>query len=227
MIKLFNEEDYKNTKSTDELPLKCECCGKTFYLVKKEITRIIKQNLNWGRFCCVKCRSKSKNKSIETTCVECGKHITVKNSEYKKSKSGNHFCSKKCATKYNNAHKIKGTRVSKLEVYIQNQLLKLYPNLIFLFNDKTTINSELDIYIPSLKLAFELNGIFHYEPIYGQNKLEQIQNNDNNKFQKCINHNISLCIIDVSSQKYFKEQTSQKFLNIIINIINNALGCNN
>jgi hypothetical protein len=30
MIKLFSEEDYKNAKSTDELPLKCECCGKTY-----------------------------------------------------------------------------------------------------------------------------------------------------------------------------------------------------
>ena len=70
-----------------------------------------------------------------------------KNSEYKKSKSGNNFCSKSCATKYNNAHKTKGTRVSKLELYIQSQLLKLYPNLLFLFNDRTAINSELDIYI--------------------------------------------------------------------------------
>ena len=102
----------------------------------------------------------------------------------------------------------------------------MYPNLLFSFNDRTAINSELDIYIPSLKLAFELNGVFHYEPIYGQNKLEKIQENDNNKFQKCINNNISLCIIDVSSQKYFKEQTSKKFLNIIINIINDSL-CNN
>ena len=223
MIKLFDEVEYDNAKSIDKLPLKCEHCGETFYIVKKEITRILKHKLDWGRFCSRECVDKSKNKSIEITCTECGKSFTIKQSEYKKSKSGNHFCSKSCATKYNNAHKTKGTRISKLELYIQSQLLKLYPNLTFLFNDKTTINSELDIYIPSLKLAFELNGVFHYEPIFGQNKLEKIQENDNNKFQKCINHNISLCIIDVSSQKYFKEQTSQKFLNIIINIINDSL----
>ena len=36
------------------------------------------------------------------------------------------------------------------------------------------INSELDVYVPSLNLAFELNGIFHYEPIYGEKKLNQI-----------------------------------------------------
>lgn len=100
---------------------------------------------------------------------------------------------------------------------------ELYPNLIFHFNHKDTINSELDIYIPSLKLAFEINGIFHYEPIFGKNKLHQIQNNDNNKFQLCQKHNISLCIIDTSSQKYFKEQTSKKYLNIITNIIDQHL----
>ena len=79
---------------------------------------------------------------------------------------------------------------------------------------------ELDIYIPSLKLAFELNGIYHYEPIHGSDKLNKIQNNDNRKFQACAEQGISLCIIDTSSQSYFKENTSEKFLKIIINIIN-------
>jgi hypothetical protein len=81
----------------------------------------------------------------------------------------------------------------------------------------------LDIYLPSLKLAFELNGIFHYEPIYGTEKLNQIQNNDNKKFKLCYKNEISLCIIDVSQQKYFKAQTSKKYLNIITTIINQNL----
>ena len=89
------------------------------------------------------------------------------------------------------------------------------------FNSKEIINSELDIYLPKLKLAFELNGIFHYESIYGQNKLDQIQNNDNRKFQACLEQGIEICIIDSSQQKYFKKETSQKYLDIITNIINN------
>jgi hypothetical protein len=95
----------------------------------------------------------------------------------------------------------------------------LYPDLVILFNDKSTINSELDIYIPSLRIAFELNGIFHYEPIFGKDKLKQINNNDNNKFQKCIANNISLCIIDISKQKHFTEKSSIIYLEIIKNII--------
>ena len=80
-------------------------------------------------------------------------------------------------------------------------LPQLFPNIDFTFNDKTAINSELDIYIPNLKLAFELNGIFHYEPIYGKDKFQRIVENDNNKFQRCQENGISLCIIDTTSQK--------------------------
>lgn len=71
------------------------------------------------------------------------------------------------------------------------------------------------IYFPSLKLAFELNGIFHYEPIYGSDKLSSIQNNDHRKFAACHEAGISLCIIDTSKQTYFKPKSSQRFLDII------------
>ena len=219
MIKLFTDIEYNQAKADDKLPLQCIVCGKTFYCKKKHITREIKYNLNTCRFCSISCHYEDKRKGVKSTCSFCGKEIYVPQRGLKKSKTGNSFCSKSCAAKYNNTHKTKGTRISKLEIYIQKQLLDIYPSLTFLFNDKTAINSELDIYIPSLKLAFELNGIFHYEPVFGENKLQKIQENDENKFQKCINNNISLCVIDTSSQKYFKEHSSQKFLNIIIEVI--------
>ena len=98
-----------------------------------------------------------------------------------------------------------------------------YSNLDFIFNSKNAINSELDIYIPALNLAFELNGIFHYEPIYGVKKLTSIQNNDNRKFRACLEKGIELVIIDTSNQIYFKEKSSKKYLDIISNIINNKL----
>jgi hypothetical protein len=134
-------------------------------------------------------------------------------------KTKHHFCSKSCAGKYSNSHKTKGTRSSKLEKWLAEKLVNLYPNLKFHFNRKDTINSELDIYIPSLKLAFELNGIFHYEPIFSKEKLDKIQNNDNRKMQACLEQGIELCIVDTSKQKYFKEQTSAQFLKIIQDII--------
>lgn len=224
MIKLFTEKEFEDARGIDKLPLKCEHCGKTFYAQKKMITFIEKHKLNGrGSFCSKSCCYKNQEKHIECTCSNCSKIIKMKYSEYIKSKSGNHFCSKSCAVSYNNKHKTYGTRRSKLESYLEKKLSKLYPNLEIKYNSKEEINSELDIFIPKYRLAFELNGIFHYEPIFGNHKLEQTQNNDKNKFQLCQENKISLCVIDTSSLKYFKEQNAEKYLDIIKNIINEAL----
>jgi len=162
------------------------------------------------------------DKNVEVFCAECNKKFHKKLNQI--NKTNNNFCSQSCAAIYNNAHKKHGTRRSKLEKYLEEELTKLYPNLEIHFNRKDAINSELDIYIPSLSLAFELNGIFHYEPIYGQDKLASIQNNDNRKFQACLENNIELCIIDTSSQKRFTEKSSNKFLSIITNVIKQKQG---
>ena len=78
------------------------------------------------------------------------------------------------------------------------------------------IQSELDIYIPSLKLAFEIQGIFHYEPIFGQEKLDQIQKNDLEKVKKCKALGIKLICIDTRKQKTFSKISSTEFLNIVV-----------
>jgi len=168
--------------------------------------------------------TKTMNPPQQVQCKQCDKKFMRQPGQIKQSKSGNQFCSSSCAATYNNTHKTTGTRRSKLEKYLEEQLVILYPKLEIHFNRKDTINSELDIYIPSLKLAFELNGIFHYEPIHGQKKLAQIQNNDHRKFQACSEKNIGLCIIDSSKLKYFKPKNAQKYLDIIIKIINAQSG---
>ena len=223
MIPLYSEIDFKTAKSTTDLPFKCTICDNIFFIKKRFVTYYLKGKArNKFDTCSIKCRNISFKNSIDLNCVNCNKSFIKTISEIKKSKSGNHFCSSSCATTYNNKHKTKGNRRSKLEIYLEVELIKLYPDLEFHFNRKDAINSELDIYIPLLKLAFELNGIFHYESIYGKDKLNQIQNNDNRKFQACIEKGIELCIIDTSQQTYVKEKTSKKYLDIIINIINNC-----
>jgi hypothetical protein len=219
---LYTELDFSQAKLSDKLKLKCLTCNGIFLKKKKYIIDIINRGGHFtkagtGDFCSHKCSSFSKVKAKECSCVNCNKSFIKKQSQIKK--TSNHFCSSSCAASYNNKNKTHGTRRSKLETWLEEKLTNLYPNLEIHFNRKDTINSELDIYIPSFKLAVELNGIFHYEPIHGIEKLEKIQNNDERKFQACLERGIEFCIIDTSGQKYFKESTSQKFLNIICDII--------
>ena len=218
MKPLYTQEQFNNSKSTEKLPCECYECNNTFLIKKNEITRIIKNNLTKGRFCSHKCFYLNKTSKVLINCSYCNTPFLK---ELKRSiKTKNHFCSQSCAAYYRNKHKSHGTRRSKLEIYIENQLTQLYPNLHIDYNKTSAIGSELDIYIPSLNIAFELNGIFHYEPIYGVDKLQQIQENDVSKSKACHDAKIDLCIIDTSTQKKFKESSSQKFLSIITNIIN-------
>lgn len=203
----------------------CKYCKKKFiksqrYVQSVQATAKLEKFIPL-QFCSKKCNYLNSTTKQLVSCNQCNKKFSKTKSQIKKTK--HNFCSHSCHAKYINQNKIKGTRRSKLEKWIENTLIIHYPLLEFHFNKKDAINSELDIYIPSLKLAFELNGIFHYEPIFGESKLNQIQNNDQRKFQACLERGIELCIIDVSQQKYFKENSSQKYLKIIQDIISNKM----
>jgi len=220
MIPLFTDEEFNQAKRNDLLPLQCKQCGKIFYKTKLVIYNFKNPNhTSSGNFCSRKCMGLSQINKQKVICTNCGKGFEKLPTEIKKSKTGNYFCSRSCSVSYNNKHKTHGNRRSKLEKWLQEQLTILYPELDIHYNQKSVINSELDIYIPSLNLAFEINGIFHYEPIFGKDKLGKIQNNDISKSKACIDAKIDLCIIDTSQQKYFKPSTSQKYLDIITQII--------
>lgn len=231
MKTLFSQAEFDSAKSNDKLPLTCKGCNTIFFKKKKyiylkqlhapHITPCSKHcscYKNYVSYCSRKCQNISRVTQKQVNCANCTDLFMKNVCDINKTK--NNFCSRSCAAIYRNTHKTTGTRRSKLEIWLESQLTTHYPILQFDFNKKNTINSELDIYIPSLKLAFELNGIFHYEPIYGGNKLNQIKNNDNRKFQACLEHNIELCIVDTSKFINFKENKAKEFLDIICNIIN-------
>lgn len=198
----------------------CDYCKNKFSISNKQMSKIrIKPDK--GKFCSLNCHSLSRIDRIEVKCSQCNEPFKKLRGNYFRSK--NHFCSRSCSATYNNQHKRHGNRRSKLEQWLERELTSIYPELEIHYNRKDAINSELDIYIPSLRLAFELNGIYHYEPIHGQEKLEKIKNNDNRKFQACIERSIELCLIDISSQNYFKESTSKKYIDIILHIIKSKL----
>lgn len=204
----------------DKIIATCDICKKEFQTTKSSLLSHMKHNSTY--LCCSKqCANEAIKKHagpiIFTTCSYCNKPIQRRKCET--TKSHNLFCSSKCSAKYNNTHKINGTTRSKLEKWIELQLTERYPNMIIQYNNKSAINSELDIYFPTLHLAFELNGIFHYEPIFGQDKLKAIQNNDSRKIQACLEHNIELCIIDSSGSKKLKPERDSKYIDIISKIV--------
>jgi len=217
---LFTKEEYENAKFDEMLLLKCSFCNKQFTCRKKNIHERIRKNLK--TFCSLKCVANTKRTQILCSCHNCGKEYKRIPTHIKKYKHS--FCSQSCTAKWNNTHRTKGNSISKLEKWLQSKLINLYPNIDFVFNQNTAIGVELDIYIPSLQLAFELNGIFHYEPIFGPEKLNSVQNRDQKRYHLCIANQIDLCVIDTTKQKIFKESTSQIYLDIIANIINDRSG---
>lgn len=224
MKPLFTNEELRQGTNLTKLPCECYQCGNTFFKEKKNIITYLNGNPKHSiKYCSSECRRLDKTTKQLINCTTCNTDFLKYPNQIKKSKSGNHFCSKSCAATYNNKNKTHGTRRSKLEVWIEEQLTILYPDLKILFNGKTTIKSELDIFIPRYQLAFELNGIFHYEPIYGYKKLSKIMENDLKKSDECRKKYIMLHSINTSNQKYFKPSTSQKYLDLISEIINERI----
>lgn len=75
----------------------CDFCGKSFLKPK----RFIKENSH--NYCCKECSSLSLKKQIEIKCDFCGNAFMIKPSKLYCSKSGLHFCCRKCK---DNAQKI-------------------------------------------------------------------------------------------------------------------------
>lgn len=207
----------KQYMSREKVPMICMKCNSSY----KQPCNDIQSKIKSGRtknYCSIKCRNNSLSFKIETSCKECDKTIYKIKKDFKKSK--NHFCSRSCSAKYNNRNKLHGTNSSKLELWLQEKLMGIYPNMDFSFNDRSTIGLELDILIPSLKVAFEINGIVHYKAIYGNKKFKDILKNDYERKLLCESKDFNLFIIDTSDQKNFEKSTSIKYLNQITSVIN-------
>lgn len=214
-------------RSRELVRIECNHCHSIFEKPKNKVLVALKwtsKSKKTGRaackyyYCSTACEDKAMGRTFETVCAQCNGPVTQ--TEYHRNKYPRRFCGSSCAATYNTTHKTHGTRRSKLEAWIEEQLTELYSASEIHFNRKDAINSELDIYFPKLKLAFELNGIFHYEPIYGQEKLSQIQNNDERKSQACCERGIEFCIIDTSALKIFHSKRAQRYLDIILQVLN-------
>jgi hypothetical protein len=210
------------TTLTSRAPVELECfkCQKHFFMKKNEVLNALKGNEGRrGMFCSQECRTSHYGTKVSYDCKTCNKGVVKSRDKRRKSL----FCSRRCSAIWHNSHKTTGTKRSKLERWLEEKLPAAYPDLKFIFNDTSAIQAELDIYVPELSLAFELNGIFHYEPIFGLEKLNKTQTNDSRKILACAEKGIGLAVIDCTIMRYFKPDKAVVFLDIITKIINDSL----
>lgn len=184
-----NEPDY----------MECQYCGKEIQktLLPMSITNLFQHEKT--------CPYNPENK---TYCKECGDLIT--------SKDAKKYCNRSCAASYNNKHKTTGVRRSKLEKWIEEQLTEDFPELDIRFNDRELLDGlELDVYIPDLRFAVEINGIFHYEPIYDEDKFNKRVDRDNQKQRLCNEEGVELMVVNTSEQGHFSSESSRKYYKVI------------
>lgn len=174
-----------------------------------------------NHYCSVECRIKGTEKAAIINCTECNKEIRVHNYKVRNSTSGKHFCNKSCTGKYYTRNKTFGVNRSKFEVWLEEHLPIEFPDIEFDFNNRTEIGYELDIFIPELRVAIEIHGPTHYEPIYGLNRFKQTQELDVKKITLCEAQNIQHHIIDVSKIRNWSPKMTNNHYKEICDVITN------
>lgn len=159
-----------------------------------------------------------KESKIELQCKKCG--ITFMKHKCRIFPGKNHYCSRACSdykyqvnrfvrTRPLPIHKIgrKNKRRSYLEYYIEDMIKQIFPTMKY-YTNKRFDGFELDFYFPDLLLAVEINGPFHYFPIFGNDALSYVQRRDLRRIESCSSHHVDLRIIPVkeSTQSIRKKE---------------------
>ena len=197
---------------TKKQEVACTQCGK--YIVKSAgaISRYSKS------FCSKLCSADFRNTQCDVECLICKKNF--KKNLCRTITNPRHCCSLVCFRVLQKYFKNWGSNRSKLEIEVEFALKKIF-HFEILFNKKT-IGYELDIDIPCLDLAIEINGPTHYKVIFDEEKLLRTQKLDKEKAAECLRLNKHLIVINVSEDKHLKRVRQQR-INEIIEIINKKI----
>ena len=202
-----------------KVTIKCNHCGIEVLKEKRNINHKIAKGKSL--YCSKKCFGLSHTEQVKVICAQCCVEFTRTPSCLKD--SVRFFCTQSCAATYNNKNKKHGTRRSKIETLVEERIKQKYTTLRCLCNSKQVIGSELDFYFPDLKMGIEINGIFHYKPVYGDDKLKKIQAMDKEKLEKSLAKGIDIKVIDCQHDKYLNKALQEKRINDVTNMIDLAL----
>ena len=178
--------------------IECPQCGVKFVPRHSAVWKL-KNGLTKKLFCSRACRVKNYQRRITMPCKICGKSVTRLLSEHRKSKSGNIFCSPECGTIWSNYMGKKFHTRSALEVAVEEQLRKDFPDLEVICGSNSAIGAELDIYFPGKKVAIEIHGAYHYYPVRGDwAKFMKTLRNDARKLRMAKDAGIKLYVLNAS-----------------------------
>jgi hypothetical protein len=208
-----------------QIEIHCKNCDRSI-LRNVSMLNVDKKRGRKLQFCSYKCSGSyySKLSKLNICCTNCAKIFTRKlgeiSSNKRNTKTNNQFCSKSCSAIFNNKTRKKSRR-SKAESLLYTLIKNEFPNLEVINNDRSFLDGyELDIFIPSIKLAVEWNGIVHFQPIYGQEKLDKIQEIDSIKCKLAELKGINLIVIpDLKSTKNYVNEVFDRIKELIYKLI--------
>lgn len=204
---------------------RCESVGRDTRTEKEcpHCKKIFRQKSNKQTFCSNSCKfANSKNKS-EVPCFYCKKIVMRTPYQIKLAKYT--FCSKSCNGKYY-SWKNDRKRRSKAEKYLVDMIKEEFPNIEIHENSREILNChlEIDIWIPSIKLAIELNGPCHFLNIYGEKIFQRTLTNDEIKKKEILERGFNLLIININQpEKIVKPLINNQYQTVIKPSLENLL----
>lgn len=174
-----------------------------------------KQKSQGQKFCSNQCKFDSSKNKIEVSCFYCQKKTSK--TPYQIKLAEHIFCGNSCKGKYY-SWKNEGRRRSSSEIKLCEIIKQDFPNIEVLENTRDVLNChlEIDIWIPSINLAIELNGPCHFINIYGDKIYQKTLTNDETKKKEILERGFNLLIININQpEKIVNSLLLEQFNSVI------------
>lgn len=220
---LLNPEDYINCK-TSNLKVICGTCGNLFTTSLSSIMN------SCGH--CSECGQTISGQSLKISTDELIARMpgiinpedyissNVRNLKMRCIECGEIFETSLSGYEYFNQHRCAKCSKSKSigEIIIEELLKKYEINFVPQKKYEDCIDKKplpFDFYLQDYNCCIEFNGQFHYQPIYGQERLDYVQSHDKIKSEYCLNNKIKLIVIP-----YWEGHNIEKIITDELCIIN-------